>query len=189
MSKETRTPKKGPMGPTAPVEKAKNFKSAIHRLLKELKNFRVLIIISLILAMAGAILSILAPNKLSDLTDEISKGLVVNTKNLEEITNKITDSLSEEKMQKVMPEILSINLSKETVNEILRSKELSTSDKQEFQKYISNLKNVKQEEILKLPNSILNIILKDSSYKNVKISSKDKIEFLNSLNLIRDEEN
>ena len=70
------------MGP-APAEKAKDFKSAIKRLFRELKKHRILMIIALILATVASILSIAAPNKLSELTDEISEGLVVNTKNLE----------------------------------------------------------------------------------------------------------
>lgn len=58
-------------------EKAKDFKSAIKRLFKELRNFKILIIVALILAILSSILSIFAPNKLSDLTDEIQKGLIL----------------------------------------------------------------------------------------------------------------
>ena len=83
-----------------PNDKAKNFNEAIKRLFKELKGFKIFIIVSLILAMFGAILSISAPNKLSKLTDEISKGLAVDSENLELLTTKITDNLSEEKLSK-----------------------------------------------------------------------------------------
>lgn len=58
-------------------EKAKDFKGAIKRLFKELKPFRVLIITALILAALGSILALVAPNKLSELTDTISAGLIV----------------------------------------------------------------------------------------------------------------
>ncbi len=73
-----RTPRKmnGPGMGSAPAEKAKDFKGAIKRLFKELKPQMVLIVIALILAIAGAILSISAPNRLSKLTDEISKGIM-----------------------------------------------------------------------------------------------------------------
>ena len=63
------------MGP-APAEKAKDFKRAVRRLLKELNKFKVLIILALVLAVLGAVLSISAPNQLSKLTDKISEGLV-----------------------------------------------------------------------------------------------------------------
>ena len=72
------------MGPQK-GEKAKDFKGAMKRLFKELKSFRVLIAISLVLAILGAVLSIIAPNKLSDLTDEISKGLVNPVMDMEAI--------------------------------------------------------------------------------------------------------
>jgi DNA polymerase-3 subunit gamma/tau len=94
--------RKGHMGPGmggALGEKAKDLKGAILRLVKELKTQKVLIIISLILAVFGAVLSILAPDKLSALTDEISSGLVANKDNLELLSNKISENLSEDKIK------------------------------------------------------------------------------------------
>ena len=78
---EKTTPKRrssrmAPGGGPAPAEKAKDFKSAIKRLFKELNIFKIAIVISFILAILSSILSIMAPNKLADLTDEISKGLM-----------------------------------------------------------------------------------------------------------------
>ena len=71
------TPRRGPMGRgLAAGEKAKDFKEAVRRLIKELGKFKILIIISLILAIIGAILSISAPDQLSKMTDEIQKGLM-----------------------------------------------------------------------------------------------------------------
>lgn len=72
---ETKTPKRGLMNGPA-TEKAKDFKGAMKRLFHELKHFRILIIIAFILAILGSVLSIIAPNQLSNLTDEIQKGLV-----------------------------------------------------------------------------------------------------------------
>ena len=83
--KTIKTPSRGPMGRMGRNvgESAKDFKGAIKRLFSELKSYRVLIMIAIILAILSSVLSIFAPNKLSDLTDEISKGLVVNKDNLE----------------------------------------------------------------------------------------------------------
>lgn len=91
-----KTPKKGPMGRglNAPVEKANDFGKSIKRLFSEMKGRRTLMFIGLSLAILGSILSILAPDKLSNLTDEISKGLVVNTKNIETLTNNINEKLN-----------------------------------------------------------------------------------------------
>ena len=70
-------PRGGPMGRGGdPTDKAKDFKGAMKRLFSELKPFKILIYIAIVLAILGSIMSIIAPNKLSDLTDEISKGLM-----------------------------------------------------------------------------------------------------------------
>lgn len=76
---QSRPPRRGPMGPgmgPGVGEKAKDFKSAVKRLVKELGKFKILIIIALILAIAGAVLSISAPDRLSKLTDEIQAGII-----------------------------------------------------------------------------------------------------------------
>ena len=81
---------RGPRGRS--FEKPKNFKEAIIRLLKELNIFKVFIIISLFLASFSAVLSIISPNRLKELTDEISKGLVINTNNVKVLTKKIMNN-------------------------------------------------------------------------------------------------
>ena len=81
---QARPPRRGPMGPgmgPGVGEKAKDFKSAVKRLVKELGKFKILIIIALILAIAGAVLSISAPNRLSKLTDEIQAGIIPKMEN------------------------------------------------------------------------------------------------------------
>ena len=69
-------------------EKSKDFKSAIKRLFKELKGFKILITVAIILAILSAVLSIVAPDQLSNLTDEISAGLRgnMNMENIKHIT-------------------------------------------------------------------------------------------------------
>ena len=96
---EKKTPKNGPMMGPPPAEKAKNFKEAIKRLFSELKGFKVLIIIALTLAILGSVLSIVAPDKLSELTDEISEGLVVDTENLQTITETIQVNFAQGKQE------------------------------------------------------------------------------------------
>jgi ATP-binding cassette subfamily B multidrug efflux pump len=81
---QSRPPRRGLMGPgmrPGVGEKAKDFKSAVKRLVKELGKFKILIIIALILAIVGAVLSISAPNRLSKLTDEIQAGIIPKMEN------------------------------------------------------------------------------------------------------------
>ena len=78
------------------MENAKDFKGSLKRLVKELKPFKVLIFISLILAILGSALTISAPNRLSKLTDEIQKGLVVNTKNFKYLNESLATSFGKD---------------------------------------------------------------------------------------------
>ena len=57
------------------IEKSKNFGKAIKRLVKELKLFRVAIIVAIILASAGSIIAIIIPNEVSNIVNAISDGL------------------------------------------------------------------------------------------------------------------
>ena len=58
------------------AEKPKDLKNAIKKLILYLDKFKPLIVIALILAVVSSILSIIGPNKLSDLTDIIKEGLI-----------------------------------------------------------------------------------------------------------------
>lgn len=101
---ENRPPRRGPMGPgmgPGPAEKAKNFKSAIKRLFKELRKFRIIIAIALILAITSSILSISAPNRLSKLTDKISEGLAVDKDNLQYLGAEIPANFAQGIMQEI----------------------------------------------------------------------------------------
>ncbi|MBQ8219360.1 MAG: ABC transporter ATP-binding protein [Bacilli bacterium] len=74
------------------TEKAKDFKKSIIRFVKELKEHKILIIISLLLSVTSSILAIFTPNILSDLTNEISK-LLMSTNNNINIIKKISLTL------------------------------------------------------------------------------------------------
>lgn len=71
------------------IEKPKDLKSSIKRLTKELKDFKLLIGLSIVLAIVGSILTIITPNKLSDMVDEISLGIKPRVENIEPIAKNI----------------------------------------------------------------------------------------------------
>lgn len=197
MPSESNQPKRrqhGPgMGP-APAEKAKNFKNAISKLFKELKSFHILILIALILAALSSVLSIISPNKLSDLTDEISKGLVIKTDVMKEITEKVTASVSEDKLKTTLPQILQMNLSEETSREILTSPSIKEESKIAFQNSMTKIGTMtNQQDIMKelsnLPEDVLTCILKTSTYQGIEITSPEKVTFLKSVTQMMDKEN
>ena len=95
-------PRGGPMGRGGdPTDKAKDFKGAMKRLFSELKPFKILIFIAIVLAILGSIMSIIAPNKLSDLTDKISEGLVVNKDNMQTLSEKVKQNFMTQNMQEI----------------------------------------------------------------------------------------
>ena len=176
-------PRRGPGSGPAPAEKANNFSSAIKRLFSELKRFHLLIIISLILAAISSILSIVAPDKLSSLTDAISEGLVINTKNMEEITTKITSSINPDELKTTLPNILSLDISKTTINKINNSIDITNEEKEQYQIFINSLSTSDNiiTNLNKLSNNILTIILPTTTYEEQTITTQDKIKLVKSL--------
>ena len=60
------------------LEKSKDFMGSMKKLLKNLKPWRVLLTLGLVLAFISAILSLVAPDQLSNLTDTITSGIKPN---------------------------------------------------------------------------------------------------------------
>ena len=77
--------------PNSKIEKSKDFKGSIIKIFNSLKSWHIAIYIAITLAMASAIISLITPNKLSDLTNNITDGLKPNI-NENTITSIITDS-------------------------------------------------------------------------------------------------
>ena len=183
-----RPPRRGPGHGPGAVEKPKDFKTSISKLFKSLGSFKIFILVALILAMGGAILSLSAPNKLSDLTDEIQKGIVLNTSNLKKLTNDITDELKSYDLKNRYNEILNIKIDNETITKIMSSDNVSMTDKLSFQNSIKNMnKENMMNTLLELPDSIQNIILQNTEYKGEVISTDDKRKLLSMMTIGMDE--
>ena len=155
--------------PNRDVSKAKDFKGAIKRLLQELSGFKKLIIISLVLAALGAMLTIVTPNILSDLTDEISKGLVLNKDNFEKLTKEVTSSLNEESISKV------IDFSEKNIGKVMISSNIPKNDLMKFQEIMTKLNdetnNKSFKAISEMPDSILDILVNNDEDAKIFIKS------------------
>lgn len=79
-------PMRGPMAGPPIGEKSKNFKKSMGQLIKYCKPYLIVIIIAIIFAIASSICSIIGPDYLSEITNEITKGLMTKI-NLENIKN------------------------------------------------------------------------------------------------------
>jgi len=158
-------------GPMRINEKPENFVLSIKKLMKSLSSFKILIFVAIILAALSSILSLVAPNKLSDLTDEISRGITINTTNMKELENDLTSNVSE------IGSILGINLDENTIYRVNTSN-ISNDDKYLFNDTIKKISDDRDNAIMyfsKLPSSVLYIIVSDSTYNDIYVSKEDKI--------------
>ena len=70
-------PRMGPHG-NGKMEKSKDFKGTLIKTFNNLGKWKYVLIFALGMATLSAILALVAPNKLSDLTDEITLGITPN---------------------------------------------------------------------------------------------------------------
>lgn len=187
--KKTSAPRRGHGPGGNPGEKPKNLSLTLKKMVKYLKPFMPVLIIALVLAAASSVLSIIGPNKLSDLTDELSKGLVLNKEKLTSITDDIKETLSEENFKKVSLEVMNVKLDNNTIMMINASSDISGEDKVLFNNFIKNVnKDNMMSEVTKLPVSITNVILPDSMIDNVNVSSQDKVEYIEVISNLNTED-
>ena len=168
-----------PMGPNRGLpETSKDFGGSIKRLFNSLNKWRYLLILSLVLAMICAILALVAPNKLSDLTDTITLGISPNMEVLEEINNSMNKNFSSE------------NITEKT-QIIISDPTISNEDKQKFKDRIQAIMTTSSTTkisslILSLPNSIMKVLLTDIEIDNTIITIDDQIEMLNLTKQMKD---
>ena len=136
--------------------KPKDLKKSLSRLIKELSKYKLLIIISLILAVFGSILSIISPNKLSSLTDEITNGLMINKENFTSLNEQIYFNYTNNDLKEI--EIDNIKIS---INDQLE--------------YLNIAKDIKQDDISDLykkldlmPESIRNLVKPKMNLNKIK---------------------
>ena len=183
-------PRRGSIGKGVP-EKPKNFSAAITKLTSSLRNFKVQIFISILLAGLSAVLALASPNRLSTLTDEIAKGLIINTENSSKLSEDLLSTLNKDRLPETITGILNLNIN-ETIIHKVNTSSISIEDKQLFNSALSKINNDRESTMKylgELPNNILELLLEESSYNNVNITKEDKISFIKILSNINMEDN
>ena len=133
--------------PNGKQEKAKDLKGTLLRIFKSLNTWRFVLILSCVLALLGAILSTIAPNRLAKVTDVITESIKPNTKNIEILNKQIQENLK----------------NKKNVSIYIDKVEITYSDQMKYLSIISKLdKNKKEEDLMKTfkkcPKSIQEIL-------------------------------
>lgn len=168
--KENKTPRRGHgPGERGASEKPKDFKKALLKLNKYLKPYMHLIVIAVILSALSSALSIIGPNKIKDLTNEIQEGLIINKSNMELLVKDIQTDIQ----NNIMLDDKSLNT-------------LSSEDKQKYYEILSEIytSDNKEKLINDLPESVKLLIFKDTRVDNVIITNKDKVEFVNIMSKV-----
>src|SRR5574344_403673 len=172
--------KKQNHGPNAVVEKPKNLKLAVQKLLKYLKPYYSAIIISIILASLGAIFSIIGPNKISDLTNKISEGLIIKKDKLNEIDNQILSEINEDSIKQMANIILKLNINKNVLSQI------DSNDSAILNNIVTN---GNYSELKNLSAQTLNIIIPNEEINGVIVSTADKLTFINIISQMNETSN
>ena len=150
-------------------EKSKDFKGSMKRLIGNLKPWKFIMILALFLAMTSAILSLIAPDKLSQLTDTITAGITPNKEKLELISSEISKCFEENKIQ-------------EKIQNLYVEVELN---EEEFIKVNAIFNQLKENDVesnktlfLELPDKVLLYLLDDIVVDGTTISSSEQLEMI-----------
>ncbi len=154
-------------------EKPKSIKKSLIKLFTYLHSYLPIIIIAIILSCAGAICSIVGPNKISDLTNIITDSFVLNEDKMGDVTSSITNELSNVSFAESFADILKLDLSTENMKSIANN---NPED-------LTILTNISKTHDLKLINDLSDntkyLILPDSIYQGVIITTADKLTLIN----------
>ena len=158
-------------GPGGQVnEKSKDFIGSMKRLLTHLKSWQIGMYLSLIFAGVSAVLTLISPDKLSELTDTITVGIKPNMEVLETISLEMINNLNNDSI-------------KEKIPLITNSTDLSDEDKKSFNETMLKLSKAKDENealglILMLPSNVLKILLDEIVIDDVIIIVDDQLEII-----------
>ena len=133
--------------PHEKVEKSKDFKGSIRKIFKSLSPWHFLLIISLTLAMVSAILALVAPNQLSNLTDYITEGITprVSEKRITEIMQD--SNISMEDKQKAMEIMGDMNQNSKTEELLGKLDQLPKSIKSQIEP-VMDMDHIKQISLI-----------------------------------------
>ena len=142
------------------IEKSKDFKGSLKKLIKSLKGYRVALLVGILLAMISAILSLIQPNKLSDVADYVTEGLKPNTEELAKVSEAIYGN--------TMGNFMVIYSNADLLNTETADAYIAI-EQQDRERMV--------KEFNELPESVLKVITTDIEVDGVVISKEDQLKF------------
>ena len=135
------------------IEKSKDFKGSMKRLINALDKWKKIMIIALLLGFSSAIISLITPDKVSQLTDTITDSLSVDSEAMKELVTKINSNSTGSDL-------------------VIKGTTITYMEQLEFITLISQIDKENTNDIIKmvdtLPESIKSIVIKKMDFDSVK---------------------
>lgn len=157
--------------------KPKDLVGTWKKLLGYCRRYLAVFMIAILCAAAGTVLTLIGPDKLSDMTDTITAGITPNTEALTELTEAVSENAAAN-MQEVSAAIAA-NLQSSTPKAItVNGSEISLADQRQTLSLLSGLDDpdaaTMQETMAKLPEAVTNALYSDVTIDGQTISAADQ---------------
>lgn len=157
--------------------KPKDLVGTWKKLLGYCRRYLAVFMIAILCAAAGTVLTLIGPDKLSDMTDTITAGITPNTEALTELTEAVSENASAN-MQEVSTAIAA-NLQSSTPKAItVNGSEISLADQRQTLSLLSGLDDpdaaTMQETMAQLPDAVTAALYSDVTIDGQTISAADQ---------------
>lgn len=157
--------------------KPKDLVGTWKKLLGYCRRYLAVFMIAILCAAAGTVLTLIGPDKLSEMTDTITAGITLNTEALTELTEAVSENASAN-MQEVSTAIAA-NLQSSTPKAItVNGSEISLADQRQTLSLLSGLEDpdaaTMQDAMAQLPEAVTNALYSDVTIDGQTISAADQ---------------
>lgn len=157
--------------------KPKDLVGTWKKLLGYCRRYLAVFMIAILCAAAGTVLTLIGPDKLSDMTDTITAGITPNTEALTELTEAVSENASAN-MQEISTAIAA-NLQSSTPKAItVNGSEISLADQRQTLSLLSGLEDpdaaTMQETMAQLPDAVTAALYSDVTIDGQTISAADQ---------------
>lgn len=170
-------------------EKPKDLVGIWKKLIGYCKKYMVFLIIAVVCATVGTVCTLVGPDKLSDMTDEITNGIKPDMEEFEKITTAVSDNISDN-MQTVIGTIAANMSDPQNMKpEIeINGSDISIEDQKATLELMNGLDNndsdVVQQAMESLPQSVKAALYTDIEVDGVIITSHDQSDMMEAMSEI-----
>lgn len=162
------------------------------KLLKYCKKYWIVIIIAIVCAAGGTVLTLAGPDKLSEITDTVTEGITPDTEQLQTISESISDNMSDnmDKVTKAISENLAMQ---QQTNQMLSEIEvngvtISAEDQMNTMDILSTINEEDSEDSMnvmaKLPEAVKSALYTEIEVNGVTISGSEQRSMIEVLSKV-----